>query len=180
MISVKKRKTCLLLDWGDTVMRVFPGYDGPMYAWPSVEVIDGVADVLEGIRGVMLIALATNAVDSDEKAIWKALQRAGLEPFFDRVYCFRRIGHLKPSPAFFRHVIRDLHLNPSQVVMVGDDFEGDVLGANKAGIPGIWFNERTNDVRTGNLFHTIHDFQSLPAVLEDLAGHIPPESDITV
>ena len=32
---------CLLLDWGDTVMRVFPEYEGPMLTWPRVEAVEG-------------------------------------------------------------------------------------------------------------------------------------------
>ncbi len=34
----------ILFDWGDTLMRVFPEYDGPMYAWPRVEAVEGTAE----------------------------------------------------------------------------------------------------------------------------------------
>lgn len=43
----------------------------------------------------------------------------------------------KPSSLFFRTAAAELGLPPERLVMVGDDYEGDVLGAENAGIPGV-------------------------------------------
>jgi len=32
----------LIFDWGDTVMRVFPEFSGPMAHWPRVEAVHGI------------------------------------------------------------------------------------------------------------------------------------------
>lgn len=47
----------------------------------------------------------------------------------------RLIG--KPSPEFFQTATHDLGLPPDQVVMIGDDLEGDVEGARLAGLRGV-------------------------------------------
>jgi HAD superfamily hydrolase (TIGR01458 family) len=43
----------------------------------------------------------------------------------------------KPSPAFFEAAVDDLGLDKKEVIMIGDDIETDVGGAQKAGIPGV-------------------------------------------
>jgi HAD superfamily hydrolase (TIGR01458 family) len=43
----------------------------------------------------------------------------------------------KPSKEYFLQALEKLNLNPSQVVVIGDDLESDIQGAINAGIKGI-------------------------------------------
>jgi ribonucleotide monophosphatase NagD (HAD superfamily) len=43
----------------------------------------------------------------------------------------------KPAPAFFEAGLNDLGLDKKEVVMIGDDIDIDIGGAQKAGIPGV-------------------------------------------
>jgi ribonucleotide monophosphatase NagD (HAD superfamily) len=43
----------------------------------------------------------------------------------------------KPSGAFFAAALSSLSVGRSEAVMVGDDLEADVLGAQRAGITGV-------------------------------------------
>lgn len=43
----------------------------------------------------------------------------------------------KPSPAFFEAAARELGLPPDRIAVIGDDLEGDVLGAREAGMIGV-------------------------------------------
>jgi HAD superfamily hydrolase (TIGR01458 family) len=43
----------------------------------------------------------------------------------------------KPSPHFFALVLDNLNLSPEKVVMIGDDIESDIIGAQKMGIRGV-------------------------------------------
>ena len=169
--SLRNRETrCLLLDWGDTVMRVFPEYEGPMLAWPRVEAIEGITEALATLRPDWTIALATNAADSEEREIWSALARAGLDQLIDRVYCFRGVGHRKSAPEYFEQILADLEIEPNRAVMVGDDFEADIVSANRSGIRAIWFHEDGTDDKTGAMHRTIHDLAELQETLEMLIG----------
>lgn len=165
-IEGKRTTRCLLLDWGDTVMRVFPEYEGPMSAWPRVEAVEGIRETLATLRPDWTIVLATNAADSEEREIWSALERAELERLIDRVYCYRGVGHRKSEPAYFEFVLADLGIVASDAVMVGDDFEADVVSANRAGVRAIWFHENAVERLTGALHRTIHDLHELPEALE--------------
>jgi len=165
-LTGNRETRCLLLDWGDTVMRVFPEYEGPMFAWPRVEAVDGIRETLTKLRPDWTIVLATNAADSEEREIWSALARAGLDELIDRVFCFRGVRHRKSAPAYFQHVLADLGIDPNDAVMVGDDFEADVVSANRSGIRAIWFHENAAERTTGALHRTIYDLHELPEALE--------------
>jgi HAD superfamily hydrolase (TIGR01509 family) len=160
-------KGCLLFDWGDTLMRDFKEFNGPMKDWPRLEAIPGAAETLASLHPAWTLALATNAVDSDEKDIRLALRRVDLERWLDKIYCFKKIGHKKPSPAFFQYILDDLKLTCRSTCMVGDNFEADVLGANACGMRAVWFNEHSLEVREDDLQRTIHAWAALPGCLND-------------
>lgn len=162
------RKRAVLIDWGDTLMKDFAQYEGPMFAWPRVEMVERADEVLKALGDDYMVALVTNAADSSEVEVRAALDRVGLETLLDYVYCYQGVGFKKPSADFFRYVLGDLGLEPTQVVMVGDDFETDILGANRCGIKAIWFNPHSNDNRTADMYRTISDLRSLPGAISDL------------
>jgi FMN phosphatase YigB (HAD superfamily) len=161
-------KGCLLFDWGDTLMRDLQEFTGPMKNWPRVEAIPGAAEMLAALQPDWILAIATNAADSDEKDIHAALQRVGLDPWIDKVYCFNKIRHKKPSLEFFQYILEDLKLGPQSVCMVGDNYEVDVLGANGCGMRAIWFNEHSQEERQAALHRSIHSLAALPEALKDL------------
>jgi putative hydrolase of the HAD superfamily len=169
-MQIKSVTRCLLFDWGDTLMRVFPEFDGPMAAWPRVEAMPFANEILADLHLRYGLALATNAADSEETEIRAALDRVGLGKLLDKVYCYRNIGHKKPSKEFFDYVLADLGIEQSQVIMVGDDFEADVLGANNCGIRAIWYNPRTDERRESPMHRTVHDLRSLPQAVDSFGS----------
>ena len=130
----------LVFDWGDTVMRVFPEFSGPMAHWPRVEAVPGIENALRAAKLSYAIALASNASDSGSGLVRDALERAGLEKYFDEVFTARDLKATKPNSAFYRGILRKLELAPEEVVMVGDHFETDIAGAKKTGLWTIWYN----------------------------------------
>lgn len=158
-------KPVLLFDWGDTLMRDFPGNTTPMADWPYVEALPGVNETLSQLQPNWRLFVASNADVSDEPDIHRALQRADLDKWFERVYCSRRMGVKKPDPQFFAIILNDLGVDPSQVIMVGDSFPSDVLGANASGLRAVWFNWRTPEEQASPLHVTIHQFDQLVRAL---------------
>lgn len=146
----------ILFDWGDTVMYDDdPSSTVPMMEWPQVRVVEGIADVLSDLHaGGRRSIIATAALISDESQIRGALARGGLDSFFSRVYCFKNT-QLPKGEAFYRHILSDLNVRASDVIMVGDSFEKDVLAANAAGIFGVWFNQRSGEIRNGEMHTTV-------------------------
>ena len=167
MSVLHQRIKALLFDWGDTLMVDFPQYQGAMKDWPIVQAVPGAVDLLAALQGQYTLAIATNAADSDETAIRAALERVGLNQFIERIYCQHRIGFAKPSAEYFAHVLNDLNSEASEVLMVGDSFSTDVLGASRCGLWAVWLNRRNLEEQFGETYRTIHDLSQLPQLLQD-------------
>ena len=164
------RYPTVLFDWGDTVMRDDPASTVPMVEWQTVEVIEGIADVLEYLHSSgRRIVLATSASISDETQIRGSLARGGLDKYFSHIYCFKNTG-LPKGEAFYRHILSDLDIPASEALTVGDGFEKDLLAANAVGIFAVWFNPRSEEIRTGPLHFTIHLMRELLEFFTSMDG----------
>lgn len=77
----------------------------------------------------LMLGIASN-FDSRLEPISRALFPE-LDP--RRLFISSRIGWRKPLPAFFASIQEELQLQPEQILLVGDDPENDILGAQSAG-----------------------------------------------
>ncbi len=162
------RYPTILFDWGDTVMRDYPEITTPMVEWETVEVIEGIADVLEYLHSSgRRIILATSASISDESQIRAALRRGGLAEYFSGIYCFKNT-QLPKGEAFYRHILNDLSIPASDALMVGDGFEKDIQIPNTLGIFAVWFNPGSDGTRTAELHVTVHSMRELLAFFKSL------------
>lgn len=164
------KRGAILFDWGNTLMREFAGYEGPMAVWPRVVALPGAAEVLAALQPDWTLCLATNALGSDAAQIRAALARAKLDAYIERIFRGIDLGAQKPHPAFFAGALAQLGEPAERVVMVGDGFEVDVLGAANAGLRAVWLNEHTAESREGPLWRTIHRLADLPAALASFAA----------
>ena len=71
----------------------------------------------------------------------------------------------KPSKEFYHLAAASLGVTPSECVMIGDDIEGDVLGAQEAGIKGIL-------VKTGKFAHTDLQKGITPDLILESIAHL--------
>jgi putative hydrolase of the HAD superfamily len=162
------RYPTILFDWGDTVMHDHPERTTPMVEWETVEVVDGIAEVLTYLHASgRRIGLATSASISDEDQIRGALARAGLDRYFFAIYCFKNTN-LPKGDAFYRHIMDDLDIPATDVLMVGDSFEKDIQVPNGLGIFAIWFNPGSQETRTDERHITVHDITQIIEFFEKL------------
>lgn len=52
------------------------------------------------------------------------------------------IGYRKPAAEFYRTVINQCGVPAESILMVGDDWEADVVAARQAGLSACWLNRR--------------------------------------
>jgi len=150
-----------LFDWGNTLMKEFPFYKGPMKSWPKVAAIPGAQKTLEHLSSLAQCYLVTNAEDSDENDIREALARVNLDTFINKIFCYRNIGFKKPSRKFYSKVISELGIDPARMAAVGDSFEEDILGAVHNGIFGYWYNPFFSESRNDKMYSTIKSLEEL-------------------
>jgi len=68
------------------------------------------------------------------------LENCGLHSFFDLIVCSEIIGKNKPDPAIFKYAMREAGANPSDSLMIGDDYHIDIAGALQVGMNAIHFD----------------------------------------
>jgi FMN phosphatase YigB (HAD superfamily) len=142
-------------------MRDHPEITTPMVEWETIEVIDGVADVLAYLHtSGRRIVMATSASISDESQIRGALARCGLAQYFSHIYCFKNTK-LPKGEALYRHILNDLGISASDALMVGDSFEKDVQVANVVGMFAVWFNPNSDETHKNDLHITVHSMLEL-------------------
>ncbi len=91
------------------------------------------------------------------------LQNSQLIHYFDDVLCSEEVGVNKPDPHVFRSALQRANAHSDESLMVGDDFEADILGAEKCGIKGVLFdphdhfqqNSAVRKIRTLEEIHPI-------------------------
>ncbi|MWC29697.1 HAD family hydrolase [Paenibacillus sp. MMS18-CY102] len=60
-----------------------------------------------------------------------------------------RIGHEKPSPEIYIHVVQTAGVQPDEVLVVGDSWANDVAGPIGQGMQAVWMNKKQQKAPTG-------------------------------
>lgn len=92
------------------------------------------------------------------------LENCSILPFFDTIVSSEEIGINKPDIRIFQHAMSLADAEPNQSVMIGDDMNVDVMGAERAGMSGIHFDPDQKLSRKNNDFR-IRDLNELPGLL---------------
>ncbi|MCK5148887.1 HAD-IA family hydrolase [bacterium] len=129
-----------LFDWGDTIMKDFPDETGAMHCWQKVEAMPNAGKMLRELSRQADCYLATNAKDSSKEDIIKALQRVDLHNYFKDIFCFHEIGYAKPSTQYFDSIVKRLNISRKDMVMIGDNPDTDIKGAEEYGIDSILYD----------------------------------------
>jgi len=92
------------------------------------------------------------------------IENCGLAPYFQELICSEDIGKNKPDKDIFHHAMRLANCNVTQSVMIGDDYEVDILGANAVGMHTIHFDPERRFQETSSEWR-IHELNQIPALL---------------
>lgn len=92
------------------------------------------------------------------------LNKSGLDHYFDVIVCSEDVGQNKPSPAIFKHSLETAKAKAIDSVMIGDDYEVDVVGAQNYGMYGILFDPE-NAFKHFQDQHRIQSLMELPGLL---------------
>lgn len=129
-----KQINALIFDWGDTLMKDFPEYQGPMVNWPKVEVLSGVSELMDKIHNNYICCVASNAGDSDAELMSLAFERAGIKRYFKYFFTSKELGYKKPDIEFFTEISTRLGISQSKCMMIGNDYLKDIIPAKDSGM----------------------------------------------
>jgi HAD superfamily hydrolase (TIGR01662 family) len=132
--------TTLVFDWGNTIMVDDGQFSGKMKDWPSVQAIQGAYGTLKLLSTEYQLVLASNAEDSSTLDISRALDLIDLDYFFHQIFTCNELSAKKPDPLFYQTLVEKINCPVEKIVMIGDDYIKDIVGAKLAGWKAIWFN----------------------------------------
>lgn len=104
-------------------------------------------DVLPALRALSDIPMAvvTNGRASEQKA---KLHQLGVDGVFRSIWVSEETGVPKPGLHAFLRPCQELGAAPHEVAFVGDHYDIDYQGAQKAGLAAVWLN-RSGGTRPG-------------------------------
>jgi putative hydrolase of the HAD superfamily len=101
--------------------------------------LDGAIEVLDYLKQKNYrLFIITNGF---KEVQYKKLETSGLLQYFEKVFISEEIKCPKPGQQIFEHAIKSSNAKKSKSLMIGDDYEVDVLGAIRFGIDAVYFAE---------------------------------------
>ncbi len=98
---------------------------------------DGADEVLENFSKKYKLHIITNGFD--EVQVPK-LHNAGIEKYFHSVLTAEQAGVKKPDPQIFELALQRAGTKAENSLMVGDNYEADVQGAQQIGMKAVFFD----------------------------------------
>jgi putative hydrolase of the HAD superfamily len=97
--------------------------------------LPGAGATVRALAGRYRLALLTNGPPDIQR---HKIDGTGLRDCFEAVFVSGEVGVAKPDLAVFDMVLEKLDATAASTVMIGDNWERDVLGARAAGWSAIW------------------------------------------
>lgn len=106
-------------------------------------VVDGAHEVMDYLksRGYGL-HMCSNGFHEVQ---YRKLKACGMTEYFDTIVLSEDAGANKPAKTYFDYAFRMTGVSPMSTLMVGDNFQTDILGAKGAGLDVMWFNPNPKD-----------------------------------
>lgn len=96
---------------------------------------------------------------------YKKLRSCGLDGSFDTVILSEDAGFNKPAPQFFEYALRQSGAQREMTLMIGDNFNTDILGAKRAGLATAWFNRYPDYPATEPIDYEVTSLRELMNIL---------------
>jgi HAD superfamily hydrolase (TIGR01549 family) len=90
------------------------------------------------------VVIATNPI-FPETAIRQRIEWAGVSDFpFKLITSYEVMHSAKPNSRYYLEILEHIRRSPDECIMVGDDWDNDIVPAMKAGLQVYWVNTATD------------------------------------
>lgn len=120
----------------------------------------GTLEVLEHLYPNYSLHIITNGFN---EVSFRKVEQSGLSKYFENVITSENAGAKKPDARVFEYALQLANANIDESIMIGDNFEADVMGALNFGMKAIFYNYR-NNIKPKNVT-TIHQLVELKSLL---------------
>lgn len=92
------------------------------------------------------------------------LTGSGLKHYFNHIVTSESCGYLKPDKRIFHYALSSINARKNESLMIGDDLEADIVGAQKYGIDQVFCNYSNQEHQLKPTFE-IHQLKQLVDIL---------------
>ena len=96
---------------------------------------------------------------------YKKLHSCGLFDHFTTIILSEDAGANKPSQQFFDYAFQQSGASPETTIMIGDNFNTDIMGAKKAGLDTIYFNRFPEYPASEPVTYEVHSLHDIIGIL---------------
>jgi len=101
----------------------------------QVHLLPGTIELLDYLFPKYPLYIITNGFDEIQ---FLKISRCGLEEYFQHVIVSEDAGAQKPDPRIFDYAFEKTGARPEDSLLVGDDPQSDIFGAQQAGMDQVW------------------------------------------
>jgi len=87
-----------------------------------------------------------------------------LNDWFEMVILSYKENIIKPNPLFYDKIIKKTGLEKNELLMIGDNYNDDILAAKEVGIEGILLDRRDRYPDISNKIHTLSELETFLSV----------------
>lgn len=102
---------------------------------------DGTLDILNYLQSNYKLHIITNGFAEVQHG---KLRKSNIDHYFKTVTNSEMVGVKKPNPKIFEFALQQAKVSVKNTIMIGDNYEADVLGALQFGMDAICFNIHKN------------------------------------
>lgn len=121
----------------------------------------GAHETLQYLANIYPLYILTNGFRETQ---FKKLKNCNLSGYFRTVFTSETIGYNKPHPKIFQWAMSSVNGRKTECLMIGDDIEVDIMGAQSCGMDGVFFNPDKLITKE----HPAFEIQSLPELMDFL------------
>lgn len=124
--------------------------------------IDGAVELLDYLKPKYRLCILSNGFSEMQ---YVKIKSAGLEGYFDDVVLSDVVGINKPQVGIFEYALRKANVDKSEVIMLGDNYSSDIIGAYNAGIGQIWFNPNDSQAADFEPTYVVNQLSEVKGIL---------------
>lgn len=125
----------------------------------NMVLFDGVKELLQVLKKQnKKICILTDLTSHIQFRKIKAL---GIQKHIDFIVSSEECGKEKPHPIMFFKALEKLNCGKEDVIMIGDNWAKDILGAENMGIKSVWINNKKEKKQETSNIYQINEFKEL-------------------
>lgn len=100
-------------------------------------VVEGAIELLQYLKTLYKVVVVSNGFTEVQR---RKMEVSGIAPYIDATVLSEEVGISKPYKGIFDQALSKSSTRRGEAIMIGDSWDADILGAQNAKLPSIWFN----------------------------------------